>query len=41
MLFGPFFGPRETWGAWEAFLAAVFGLPMNDEQLARFRAPPP
>lgn len=37
LLFGPtFHGP--TWDAWRTFLAALFGLPMTEEQLAQFRA---
>lgn len=35
-LFGPLFG-GPTWGRWRAFLAALFGLPMNDEALAFYR----
>jgi hypothetical protein len=35
-LFGPFFN-GDTWKPWRAFLAAVFGLPMDDEQLALYR----
>jgi hypothetical protein len=35
-VFGPFFkGP--SWDAWKAFLAALFGLPMDDAQLALYR----
>jgi hypothetical protein len=35
-LFGPHFaGP--TWDAWRVFLAALFGLPLPDEQLAVFQ----
>ena len=33
-LFAPWFRKRETWSAWFAFLAALFGQPMTDEQLA-------
>jgi hypothetical protein len=32
----PFFR-GDTWTAWRAFLAALFALPMNDEQLALYR----
>lgn len=32
-LFRPHFQPAETWAAWKAFLAALFGLPMSGEQL--------
>jgi Terminase large subunit, T4likevirus-type, N-terminal len=36
LVFAPFFrGP--TWVAWRAFLAALFALPMTDEQLAVYR----
>jgi hypothetical protein len=38
MLFGPFFAARGTGAAWETFVAAVFGLPMTEEQLDHFRA---
>ena len=31
-VFGPAFRNKDTWQAWFAFLAAVFGLPMDDEQ---------
>lgn len=34
-LFGPMFGP--SWGAWRAFLAALFALPMTAEQAALYR----
>lgn len=35
-VFGPFFkGP--SWAAWEAWLAALFALPMDDDQLAIYR----
>jgi Terminase large subunit, T4likevirus-type, N-terminal len=39
-LFGalPAFRDLETWGAWEASLAAVYGLPMTEAQLETFRA---
>jgi hypothetical protein len=36
-LFGRWFAGR-VWHAWRAFLAALFGLPMNDEALALFRS---
>ena len=36
-LFGGFFGEAATWAAWEAFLAALFGLPMTEAQLAIYR----
>jgi hypothetical protein len=31
------FFPGDTWTAWKAFLAALFGLPMTDEQAELFR----
>jgi hypothetical protein len=34
-LFAPFFGP--SWAAWCAFLAALFGLPMTQEQAEVYR----
>jgi hypothetical protein len=34
----PAFRDLETWSAWEAFLGAVYGLPMSDVMLATFRA---
>jgi phage terminase large subunit-like protein len=39
-LFGalPAFRDLSTWFAWEAFLAAVYGLPMSEAMLATFRA---
>ena len=36
-LFAPWFRDRETWSTWSALLAALFGLPMTDEQLAIYR----
>jgi len=36
-LFGPWFEDRDSWRAWEAFLAALFGLPMGAESLALYR----
>jgi hypothetical protein len=36
-LFGPFF-KGTSWAAWKAFLAALFALPMDDAQLALYRA---
>jgi hypothetical protein len=35
-LFGGFFRDQATWKAWRAFLAALFGLPMSDDQLATY-----
>lgn len=36
-LFGPWFKKPETFKTWFAFLAALFGLPMDEEQLAIYR----
>ncbi len=36
-LFGPFFQPRESWVAWRAFLAALFGLPLEGDALDIYR----
>jgi hypothetical protein len=36
-LFAPWFRDAGTWRAWHAFLAALFALPMSDEQLALYR----
>lgn len=33
-LFGPWFAKADTWSAWRAFLASLFGLPMNDAERA-------
>jgi hypothetical protein len=33
-LFGPWFKDRVSWSAWEVFLAALFGLPMDGEGAA-------
>lgn len=35
-LFGGWFRRRDTWAVWFAFLAALFALPMDDEQRALF-----
>ena len=35
-VFRPFFG-GDTWGAWRAFLAALFALPMTAEQTAIYQ----
>lgn len=32
-LFGPWFRDRETWRAWEAFLACLFGLPFTNLEM--------
>lgn len=36
-IFGPWFRRPETWDAWFAFLAALFGLPMSDTQANAYR----
>ncbi|MER8972145.1 terminase family protein [Mesorhizobium sp. M0800] len=36
-LFGKWFRDRSTWQVWFAFLAALFGLPMDEEQAALYR----
>ena len=36
-VFAPCFRDKATWAAWFAFLAALFALPMSDEQLAIYR----
>jgi hypothetical protein len=36
-LFAPWFRDPSTWAAWRAFLAALFGLPMDAAQLATYR----
>ncbi len=33
-LFGPWFKDRESWRAWEVFLAALFGVPLDAEDAA-------
>ena len=38
-LFGPWFRGN-TWRAWIAFLAALFGLPMSEEQASIFHTHP-
>lgn len=37
LLFAPWFKNRDNYASWFAFLAAFFGLPMTDDQLAAFR----
>ncbi|MEI9422213.1 hypothetical protein O7A70_13670 [Mesorhizobium sp. Cs1299R1N1] len=37
LLFAPWFKKRDTYEAWFAFLAALFGLPLTDEQLALYK----
>src|SRR5450759_21927 len=36
-LFAPWFRDRATWNGWVALLAALFGLPLTDEQVAIYR----
>ena len=36
-LFGPWFRDPATWRAWRAFLAALFGLPMDDAMAELYR----
>jgi len=36
-LFGLWFRDKQTWAAWQAFLASLFALEMTDEQLALYR----
>jgi hypothetical protein len=36
-IFGPWFKERETWAAWFAFLKVIFGLPLDDTELAIFQ----
>lgn len=36
-LFAPWFKDEATWRAWQAFLAALFALPMTPEQLAMYQ----
>jgi len=36
-LFGPFFRDRKSWRAWEAFLSALFGLPLSKQQVATYQ----
>ena len=37
-VFGAAFRDKATWSAWFAFLAALFALPMSDEQASRSTA---
>lgn len=36
-IFGGWFKDTKTWAAWFAFLKVVFGLPLDDAELATFR----
>jgi hypothetical protein len=36
-VFAPLFRNPRTWSAWRSFLAALFALPMSDEELITFR----
>jgi hypothetical protein len=36
-LFGPWFKDRDSWRAWKAFFAALFGLPMDAGAEAMYR----
>jgi hypothetical protein len=36
-VFGGFFRDTDTWHTWRVFLAALFGLPMSEEQLEIYR----
>jgi len=36
-LFAPFFHPSESWRGWQTFLAALFGLPLDPEELSLYR----
>jgi hypothetical protein len=36
-LFAPHFAPASTWRAWRGFLAALFGLPLDEDDLALYR----
>ena len=36
-LFAPWFKNPATWAAWRAFLVALFGLPMTEDQAAAYR----
>jgi hypothetical protein len=38
MIFGPCFKDHATWASWRAFLAALFGLPLDAGALETFRA---
>jgi len=36
-LFKPFFRDMATWESWFVVLKSIFGLPMNDEEVAAFQ----
>src|SRR5215203_2054205 len=36
-LFAPWFRDPSTWFSWRVFLAALFGLPMKDDEIAVYR----
>jgi hypothetical protein len=36
-IFGPWFKNVKSWATWFAFLRAVFGLPLDDAELATFQ----
>jgi hypothetical protein len=36
-IFGPWFQDRQSWAAWFCFLKVMFGLPLDDDELALFR----
>ena len=38
VVFGPWLKDKATWGAWEAFLCVLFGLPMSEAQQETYRA---
>jgi hypothetical protein len=38
MVFGPCFKDQATWASWRAFLAALFGLPLDPSALETYRA---
>ena len=39
VVFGPWLKDKATWGAWEAFLCVLFGLPMSERPSKRPTAP--
>jgi|SRR5450755_2517309 hypothetical protein len=36
-IFGPWFKDRETWAAWFCFLKTMYGLPLDEAELAIFK----